>query len=180
MMAGTCEPAREIVCADGTRVRIRAIRGDDASRLMALHERLSVQTIYRRFFTVIKRLPADWAHRLATVDHMGREALVVEHGPPGGPGADRGGPIRADRRSRVGGSRVRGGGPVAGQGIGTALFRELLRVADAHGIRRFRALVLADNPRMVDLIARLTEIRSRSLDHGILTLDFVRSCRAHP
>jgi GNAT superfamily N-acetyltransferase len=69
---------------------------------------------------------------------------------------------------------------VAGQGIGTALFRELLRVADAHGIRRFRALVLADNPRMVDLIARLTEIRSRSLDHGILTLDFVRSCRAHP
>lgn len=173
MMAGPCELAQELVCHDGTRVRIRAIRGDDASRLMALHARLSVQTIYQRFFTVIKRLPADWAHRLATVDHVGREALVVEHGPPedtvliavgryeptGDPGTVEVAFVVEDRWQ--------------GKGIGTALFRELLRVADSHGIRRFRAFVLADNPRMVDLIARFATIRSRSLDHGILTLDFV-------
>jgi GNAT superfamily N-acetyltransferase len=59
-----------------------------------------------------------------------------------------------------------------GQGVGTALFRELLRVAESRGIRRCRAYVLADNTRMVDLITRFTTVHTRSLDQGVLTLEF--------
>jgi GNAT superfamily N-acetyltransferase len=154
------------------------VPGCESARSEATTPRVSwrctrgVQTIYQRFF---KRLPADWAYRLATVDHVGREALVVEHGPAEDPVL-----IAVGRYEPTGDPKMVEVAFVVedrwqGKGIGTALFRDLLRVADAHGIRRFRAFVLADNPRMVDLIARFATVRSRSLDHGVLTLDFVPS-----
>ncbi len=162
----------ELVCADGRRLRLRPIQSSDAPRLVALHERLSVQTVYQRFFTVLRRLPSRWAQELATVDHQEREALVVEDGPPedptlvavgcyeptSDPGTVEVAFVVEDRWQ--------------GQGVGTALFRRLLEVATSHGIRRFRAFVLADNTRMVDLISRFTTVHSRSLDQGVLTLDF--------
>jgi len=42
------------------------------------------------------------------------------------------------------------------------------------GIRRFRAYVLADNRRMLDLMTRFTNIRERKLEAGVVTLDFER------
>src|SRR5262245_43096171 len=76
---------RELVLRDGSVVRIRPIRPDDASRLQDLHSRLSVNTAYQRFFAIVRRLPPDWARTLATVDYRRRLALVVEvEGDPGG------------------------------------------------------------------------------------------------
>ena len=72
------ELEQELTLRDGSVVRIRPIRPDDAPRLQELHSRLSNQTAYQRFFTVVKRLPPDWARVLATVDYQRRLALVVE------------------------------------------------------------------------------------------------------
>ena len=59
------------------------------------------------------------------------------------------------------------------------LFSELLAAAELNGIRRFRAWVLADNRRMLDLIARLGEITQRSIDQGMAELVFTaRPARA--
>ena len=49
---------------------------------------------------------------------------------------------------------------------------ELLAAAEVNGIRRFRAWVLADNRRMLDLIARLGEVRERAIDQGVVELAF--------
>src|SRR4030095_14044763 len=73
--------AREVTCRDGTRVRLRPIRPDDAPRLQALHARLSRETIYQRFFGAVPRLPTSWASFLAEVDYRRRLALVLERGP---------------------------------------------------------------------------------------------------
>src|SRR5262245_36876439 len=78
------ELERDVVGPDGTRFRLRPIRPDDAPRLVALHGRLSLQTIYQRFFTVMKRLPTDWARYLSEVDYEGRLALVIERPAPEG------------------------------------------------------------------------------------------------
>jgi GNAT superfamily N-acetyltransferase len=55
--------------------------------------------------------------------------------------------------------------------LGTLLFDAILRAAAARSFRRFRAYVLSDNPRMLDLITRFTRVESRK-EHGVTELVF--------
>jgi GNAT superfamily N-acetyltransferase len=58
------------------------------------------------------------------------------------------------------------------RGLGTRLFSELLRAAALNGIARFRAWVLADNRRMLDLIARFGAVVARTLEQGVVDVVF--------
>jgi acetyltransferase len=162
---------RTVVLRDGTRVRMRLIRPDDAPRLVALYDRLSRDTRYHRFFSVMRRLPPDWARFLAYVDYRTRLALVVES--------------PADAESLIAVARYEpAGAPETvelalvvqdgwqDRGLGTVLFGELLAAAALNGVRYFRAWVLADNRRMLDLIARLGEVTRRSIEQGVVELEF--------
>ena len=80
MAAYPTELERAVVLRDGTHVRLRPIRPEDQDRLVAFYDRLSRHTAYQRFFSVMKRLPPDWAHLLANVDYQTRLALLAEHG----------------------------------------------------------------------------------------------------
>jgi len=163
---------RELTLRDGTRVRMRPIRPDDAPRLVALYEHLSGDTRYQRFFSVMRRLPPDWASFLATVDYARRFALVAEA--PGEPDT-----LIAVARYEPAGEpdTVEVAFVVQdawqGRGLGTVLFRELLAAAEGNGIRRFRAWVLAENRRMLGLIVRLGEVQQRAFESGVVELTFV-------
>ena len=50
---GRSRPMEPVTLTDGTPVVLRPIRPEDESALTALYERLSPQTAYQRFFTVI-------------------------------------------------------------------------------------------------------------------------------
>jgi len=163
---------REIVLRDGTRLRLRPIRPDDAPRLVEYYGRLSAHTAYQRFFTVMKRLPPDWARFLANVDYRGRLALVAERGPLDQPelvAVARYEPAEREDTAEVA-FVVQDGWQ--GKGLGTMLLQELLEAATARGIRRFRAWVLADNARMLDLLHRFTDVQERTLDAGVVELLF--------
>jgi L-amino acid N-acyltransferase YncA len=163
---------REITVSSGARVRIRPIRPDDEPRLVELYGRLSRHTAYQRFFSVMRRLPPDWAHFLANVDHATRFALVVERETVSG--------VELVAVARYEPTAEPGTVEVAfvvldgwqGQGLGTLLLRDLLRAAEASGHHRFRAWVLADNRRMLDLLARHTDIHRRAVAQGVVELDF--------
>jgi RimJ/RimL family protein N-acetyltransferase len=166
------ELERELTLKDGSDVRIRPIRPDDAPRLQELHSRLSRQTAYQRFFAIVKRLPPDWAQTLANVDYYRRLALVVEA--RAGTGMELIGVGRyepTDEKDTV---------EVAfvvqdswqNRGLGTILFDEILRAAAARSHRRFRAYVLADNRRMLDLITRFTRIESRKTEQSVTEIVF--------
>ena len=166
------ELERVIVGSDGTRFRLRPIRPDDASRLVALHGRLSLQTIYQRFFTVMKRLPTNWAHYLAEVDYRRRLALVIEREGPEGPelvGVGRYEPTNTPGRVEVAfviedrWQRM---------GLGSVLFKNLLAAAEARGIHEFSADVLADNARMLDLIRRFGQVISSRMESSVVSLVF--------
>src|SRR6185295_18702988 len=163
---------RELTLRNGTRVRMRPIRPDDAARLVALYDHLSRDSRYQRFFSVMQRLPPDWARFLATVDYRRRFALVVE-----APG---------DSDTLIAVARYEPGGEpdtveVAfvvqdawqGRGLGTVLIRELLAAAGANGIRRFQAWVLAENRRMLAVITRLGDVQQRSVAQGVVELIFL-------
>lgn len=157
---------------DATPVRIRPIRPEDAARLVDLYDRLSHHTAYQRFFTVMRRLPPDWARMLANVDYHRRLALIAEHDGPDGP-------------ELIGVARYEPAGPpdraeVAflvqdrwqNRGLGSILLDDLLRAAEARGIHRFSAFVLADNARMLDMLKRFTDITTRTLASGVVELTF--------
>lgn len=168
------ELERDVTLKDGTELRLRPIRPEDAPRLIDFYSRLSRHTAYQRFFTVMKRLPPDWARLFATVDYRRRLALVAERGPAPAPelvGVGRYEPTEDLDTVEVA-FVVQDG--LQGQGLGAILLGHLLDAAEARGIRRFRAYVLADNRRMLDLLTRFTDIRERQLDAGVVTLLFER------
>src|SRR5437870_1120745 len=57
------ELERAVTLRNGARVQIRPILPEDESRLIEFHERLSPDTAYRRFFTVMRTLPSELAHQ---------------------------------------------------------------------------------------------------------------------
>lgn len=162
---------RPIALRDAPLARMRPIRADDAPRLVALYDRLSSDTRYHRFFSAMRRLPPDWARFLANVDYHSRLALVVEA--PGDPetliAVARYEPTDEPDTAEVA-FVVQDGWQ--DRGLGTILFAELLAAAELNGIRRFRAWVLADNRRMLDLIARFGQVCRRAVEQGVVELTF--------
>ncbi len=167
------ELEKNVALRDGAQLRIRAIRPADEPRLEALFERLTPQTIYQRFFTWYRRLPAAWYREFANVDYRARLALVAED-------------VTAD------GVRLRGiaqwepgDAPATAEiavlveddwqsrGLGTILLTELFAAARGRGVDRFCADVLAENERMLRLLRRLTEIRASTTEHGVVHLCLV-------
>jgi len=160
---------RTLALGSGERVRIRPIRPDDEPRLSELYDRSSHTTRYQRFFTVHRRLPPDWAHFLANVDYERRFALVVED-------------LAAPTTSVIGVARYEptddGVPEIAvvvedrwqGKGLGTLLLTELFRAALDNGISHFRAWVLADNRRMLGMLARHAEVLERRMEQGVVEL----------
>jgi RimJ/RimL family protein N-acetyltransferase len=168
------ELEREVTLRDGARVRLRPIRPEDQDRLIAFYDRLSRHTAYQRFFTVMKRLPPDWAHLLANVDYERRLALLAEHGPPEAP--ELVGVARYEATAQADTAEIAFVIQDAWQnrGLGTLMLDALLTAAEARGIRRFRAYVLTSNTRMIDLLVRFTDVRERATSSGVTELLLVR------
>ena len=166
------ELEHEVTLKDGGTVRIRPIRAEDATRLQDLYTRLSRHTAYQRFFGIMKRLPPDWAKVLANVDYHRRLALVAEA--PAGTeleliGVGRYEPTNEKDTVEVA-FVVQDGWQ--NRGLGTVLFGDILHAAAERSFRRFRAWVLADNQRMLDLITRFTRVESRKTEQAVTEIVF--------
>jgi len=156
-----------VTLRDGATIMLRPIRPEDERELTALYSRLSPETAYQRFFSVMARLPPDWARILANVDYDKRMAIVAV-----APGSQLIGVARYDYDDAAKEAEialvVQDGWQ--GKGLGTILLRELLAYAATKGIHRFRAYVLGDNRRMLDLLARTTQVLERHTERGITSL----------
>jgi RimJ/RimL family protein N-acetyltransferase len=176
-MAAPAEYPRElehrVTLRDGSRLRIRPIRPEDKDRLVDLYGRLSRHTAYQRFFTIMQRLPPDWAQILATVDYRRRLALVAEPDATGGEliAVGRYEPTTHPDTAEVA-FVVQDGWQ--DKGLGTILLHDVVEAATARGVRRVIAYVLADNTRMLDLLRRFTDVQSRTVSQGVAEVVFTR------
>jgi GNAT superfamily N-acetyltransferase len=164
------ELERVVPLRDGAVVRVRPIRSDDEARLAALFGRLSERTIYHRFFTTYRRLPAAWYHDFANVDYVRRLALVAEE--VGAHGVQLRGVARwepGDAPETVEMALVVEDA-WQGRGLGVTMLNELMAAARARGVERFCADVLAENHRMLRLLRTATEVRTSSFAEGVVHL----------
>ena len=190
------ELERDAALKDGTVIHLRPIRPDDAPGLVALFDRLSQQTAYQRFFSVLKRLPPAYARVFANVNYRQRLAIVAERETPAGSEligvgryepADASGIVPTDVPADVPADVPTIAPSIAptiaevafvvqdgwqGRGLGSILLDEVLRAGLARGVQHFRAFVLADNYRMLGLLARHTEITGRKLEEGVVSVEF--------
>jgi RimJ/RimL family protein N-acetyltransferase len=125
----------------------------------------------------MRRLPPEWARVLANVDHDRRMAIAAL-----GPADELIAVARYTHDDRADEAEVAIVVQDAWQnrGIGTVLLPELLAYGERRGIRRFRAYVLAENTRMLDLLTRVSRVLERRLEGGVVSLLVTRDAEAAP
>jgi GNAT superfamily N-acetyltransferase len=139
------DPECEAVTAYGTRVLLRPIRPDDASRLVEFHRGLSPRSVYRRFFFVHPTLADAEVERFTEVDDVDRVALVAVIG---------GQLVGVGRYERAPGSMEAEVAFVVADdyqhhGLAPLLLDRLADVARRNGIAVFTAETLVENSDMM-------------------------------
>ena len=162
--AAAWEPC-DAVLTDGGTVRVRTITPADAPELIALHERLSDETVYLRFFSYHPHLTEREVTRFTTVDGDERMALIATL---------RGrivGVARYDRSpERPGEAEVAFLVDDAhqGRGLGTLLLEHLAAYARTRGIRSFTADTLPQNQPMQAVFRRTGFVEQARYSDGIV------------
>src|ERR687894_796334 len=146
---------------DGTPIVVRPIRPEDEPLMVKFHESLSEESVYMRYFHMMK-LDQRTAHerltRICFIDYDREMALVAER-------TDR----ETGEREILGVSRLSRRGAAPGeaefsvlvsdrfqrQGLGTLLLSRLLEVGRAEGLRHITAEILLDNRPMQRISERL-------------------------
>jgi RimJ/RimL family protein N-acetyltransferase len=156
----------DVVLKDGSSVHLRPIRPEDEHSLVEIFNHSSPQTVYQRFFTALPELTPDMAHHLSNTNTVNRLALVAEadaepigvarYEPTDEPDLVELAIVVVDKWQN--------------RGLGRILVREILCAAERNGIRRFRADVLAENRRMLRLLATEGRILERKTEAGVTSI----------
>lgn len=162
--------AADVLAADGGVLHLRAIRPEDADRLVRFHSALSERTRYLRYFGPYPVMPPRDVHRFTHVDHRSRVSLVLLLG---------GEIVGVGLYEGLGGSAPTSA-EVAfvvadahqGRGLGSILLEHLAAAAAFNGIGKFEAEVLAENRGMVGVFRDAGYEVKRSFDGGVVHLEF--------
>ncbi len=165
----------DVELSDGHRLHVRPLLPDDEPLLHDAFSRMSERSVYFRFFSPLKRLSDELAHKLASVDGKDRFALcATTHR------------LSKDHHEQIAGvaryDRV-AGTDVAEVAIavvdefqrlslGSQLLAMLAAIAREHGIRTFTLIVLPENQSMLALLRRLGWIHQARLKGGMYEITF--------
>lgn len=162
----------EILIRDGSRLRMRPVRREDAEAWITFFSSLSAQTKYMRFHHVPKEMGMDDALHFCTVDYKDTFALIAEV-------------FTARRWEIVAVARYyrlprRNAAEVAfivadayqGKGITTSLLEWLSKIARENGIAHFEADVLNENQDMMRVFRNYGFHVVSELDLGVYRVTF--------
>jgi acetyl coenzyme A synthetase (ADP forming)-like protein len=154
----------DVLLADGRVAEVRPIRPSDLAALQVLHEQLSRDASYFRFFGARREVPRSELERWVNVDYSDRLALVAfvddelvaiasyDRVPASG-GAEVAFTVRDDQQ---------------GRGIGTVLLEHLASAARAAGIVTFVADTLAENRRMLNVFRQAGFAEHAEFDSSVV------------
>jgi RimJ/RimL family protein N-acetyltransferase len=149
---------------------VRPIRAADKALLANGFERLSEQSVYRRFLSPLPELrPMDLVY-LTEVDHHDHEALLAidtQSGDAVGVARYVRSPEYLDRAEFA----VTVLDDWHRRGVGTELLRRLVQRARAEDVKRFTALVHAENTEMLGLLEKLGGFRTTRTRSGVSEIE---------
>jgi nucleotide-binding universal stress UspA family protein/GNAT superfamily N-acetyltransferase len=159
---------KTITLRDGARATLRPIAPEDKPLLVAIFERLSEESRYRRFFTPMNELSPAELDYFVDIDHEDHEAIIAID-PSSGEALGVARYVRSKEDAEVAEVAVTVADDWQGRGLGRALLDRLTYRARREGVRRFSALVLTDNPGALGLLSGVGETQ-RQLDTGVVEL----------
>jgi acetate---CoA ligase (ADP-forming) len=176
-MPNTTPPtwSKDVILANGTPLRLRPIAPADDARIIRFFYRLSPQTVYRRFMSMITRMDETEVKRFTHIDFDHEMAIVGVLEDEAEPGGERiiavGRYVRLPKPTHA---------EVAftvedayqGQGIGTHLLQELIPFARMADIEVLEAEVLAENHQMLGVFKNMGFTLSSSLHEGVVHIEF--------
>lgn len=139
---------------DGRCVVLRPIRPDDAPRLQEAFTHLSPETIYLRFFEAANALSDQQARQLATVDYRQRMAFVgsvQEEGQERLVAVARYS-VTPQSEPLIAEAAIVVRDDYQGLGLGKLAMKQLVRYAQAQGVRGLYATVHTANARILNFI----------------------------
>ncbi len=163
------EPSVYALLTDGTTIEIRPARPDDVDAVREMHEKLSPDSLYLRFFSMSTRAAGREAQRLCrppTPDHVALLALL--DGQVIGCGSyERDGPpsLSAEVAFTVADDMHR-------RGVGMLLLEHLISLARRAGLHAFTAETLSENAPMLKVFADAGLLAHRALADGVYDLTF--------
>ncbi|HEX2414491.1 MAG TPA: GNAT family N-acetyltransferase [Thermoleophilaceae bacterium] len=160
----------QVALADGAEIEIRPIEPEDRDELAAGLRRLSPESRYRRFLAPTHELSDPELDYLTRVDHHDHEALVAQE-PDTGAGIGVARFIRIPEEPDKAEFAVAVADDWQGRGVGGALLARLSDRARAEGVRRFSAVILADNRPMLELLDDLGEVRFFDVEFGAVEVE---------
>ena len=158
----------DVVLRNGRTLRIRPVRPADHEELLRFYRALSADSLYMRFFDTrspelaLRDSPAevDYATDFGVVGEVGGRVAGIAHY------------FRSTRHPRFAEVAFAIADRAQGSGIGTHLLQKLATIAQTHGIEEFRAEVLPENQRMLDVFLMSGfDVTSRSAD-GVVRVTF--------
>jgi GNAT superfamily N-acetyltransferase len=159
-----------ITLRDGSRLRIRQWHRSDTDLLLKAFDRLSPESRYRRFLTVMSELSGSVLRYLTEIDHHDHEAMIAVDEQTGeGVGLAR--YVRHPERPEVAELALTVADDWQGKGVGTSLLEALCARARAAGISSFTALMLATNTTMMDLLEQLGPVRIVDRETGTVEVE---------
>jgi acetyl coenzyme A synthetase (ADP forming)-like protein len=138
---------RDVVLRNGRTLHIRPVRPEDRERLLELYRGMSRDSLYMRFFDVrtpdaaLRDSPSDvdYEKDFGVVAELGGELAGIAHY------------FRSQRRPQHAEVAFAIADRAQGCGVGTRLLEALAVIARTKGIEMFRAEVLPENQKMLDV-----------------------------
>ena len=141
------------VLRSGRSIEIRALRPDDQVGLVSAVDRSSAQSLYRRFFGVRRHFTEQEIAFFVNVDFINHVALVAVTKENGLPVIVGGGRyvVLQPGKAEIAFAVV---DQYQGHGVGTALMRHLVTIAQESGLKELIAEVLPDNISMLKVFEK--------------------------
>jgi GNAT superfamily N-acetyltransferase len=175
IVVGPKELKTTYVTPSGTQIAFRPIHPTDEPKMRHLFYALSQQTVYYRFMSMVKRIPRRQIRDFVFIDHRNEVAIVGTLREAHGDEIIAVGRYWLDPKSNRAEVAFTVQDQWQKQGIGTFLFRYLIRIARRNGIRGFTAEVLSENKAMQRVFNKGNTRTKCSLSGGVYSyeMDFI-------